>query len=269
MLVMRRDNRHIILLLLLICAFIMTACDTGGDDDAPPTRTEVVISQRLATLGPTPTPDPNQPVILPTATPTITPIPSPTNYVGVFLGELPAESDLLANDPPEQGNIQVIPEVVNPLICPAQLDPIFGTTWQSESRAVNGLRCPIQVAFGFQARVQFFENGVMYHNPETDEVWAIAPGGLVGTGAGWFVTQLPQVILTGISPPSGLFIPTGIIGTVWGGTTDIRETLGFATTLEQETPLNIQRFDGGTLILDVDVGQVFVILVDGTAFGPF
>lgn len=270
MLVIRSDNRRNFLIWLLLCAFIMTACDTGGDDNNPPTQTPVVISQRLATLGPTPTLDPNQPVFLPTATPTITPIPSPTNYVGVFLGELPAEADLLANNPPaESGNIQIIPQIVNPIICAAPLDPVFGTAWQSETRAVNGLGCPIQIAFGFDGQVQFFEDGVMYMRPETNEVWAIAPGGITGPGTSWFVSQLPQVILTGISPPSGLFVPTGIIGTVWGGTTDIRETLGFASTIGEDTPINIQRFDGGTLLLDVDAGQVFVLLVDGTAFGPF
>ena len=263
-------NHRANILILLIVTLLFSACTPS--DDSTPEPTSVVISRQLATLGPTPTPDPNQVIIQPTSTPTLTPIPSPTNYIGVFLGEIEPQDDLLSNEANSSSDagVVVLPDVeINPVICPEQADLVFGTAWEAEGRALNGLGCPIQVAFGFDARVQFFENGVMYLRPDTNEVWAISPGGLTGPGESWFVTRLPDIVLSGFDPPTGLQVPVGIIGAAWGGTTEIRQTLGFATTGEQETPINIQRFAGGTLLLDVDVGQVFALLVDGTTYGPF
>lgn len=254
------------IVILLGILGIVAACQP--DDGSTPVPTEVALVRRIATLAPTATLDPNAQRILPTSSPTITPIPSPTAYIGLFIGEVPSSDDILS--PRRSSGIGVEP--VDPdvqVACPLPIDPVFGTGWQSEGRAVNGLGCPIQEMFGFSAKVQIFEGGVMYLREPTGEVWAIAPGGLAILGRHWSVSQIPAVSPTGLEAPQGFYVPQGLLGAVWATVPAAREALGYASTEEQEVDVNIQRFDGGTLFLDVTTGQVFALLVNGNAFGPY
>lgn len=242
-----------------------------------PTTTAVPIVRQLATAQPTFTPNateqqatrvaafPTPTAIPPTPAPTITP------YVGVFLGEAPV-------DPLTQPELAVPLEVFftpDPLIsiledCEIPPDDDFGTSWENEPRALNGLRCPIQESFGFTGRVQVFENGVIYLNPQTNEVWGITQSTLFETGQYWYMEQPPEIPTANIQPPDpGLGVPEGLIGGVWMALPEMRITLGFATTPEQDIDVNLQRFEGGTLFYDATVGQVFALLVNGDAYGPY
>ncbi len=256
---------------------VLTGCDSGGSAaDAPTTPTEVARVRLLATVGPTETPDVTATTPpRPTSTPRPTIEASPTAYIGQFLGEAAPDNPLDSGDlPPIVLNPEIDP-ALNPLNCEILPDEVFGVNWTNEPRAFNGLRCPIQVSFGFDALQQFFESGVMYAREETSEVWAVNPGGLAVIGQHWSLTQPPineQAIVAatlGVEVPEGLALPEGILLGVWSSVPEARAALGFATTSLQAAPVNLQRFEGGTLLLDVEVGQVFVLLVDGTAYGPF
>jgi hypothetical protein len=128
--------------------------------------------------------------------------------------------------------------------------------------------CPLQERFGFDGNVQVFERGVMYHRVDTNEVWAIRPGNS-GTGKYWYVNQPAPMAMDGLIPPPGLRTPGASFGAAWLTNTEINTGIGYATTPEQAADLNIQRFDGGSLLLDVTVGQVFLLFDDGDAFGPY
>jgi hypothetical protein len=130
------------------------------------------------------------------------------------------------------------------------------------------MSCPIQEVSYFEGVVQFFETGVMYRNPVTFEVWAIAPGRLGDSGEFWSTGQIQEVI-PAVTAPDGMRVPQGSFGAIWATIPQVRESLGFAITREQTNLLKTQRFVGGTLLLDEVAGQTFVLTVEGDAYGPF
>ena len=115
------------------------------------------------------------------------------------------------------------------------------------------MNCPIQEVSYFEGMVQFFETGVMYFNPVTNEVWAIAPGRLGDTGEFWSTGQV-QEVSPAVPAPEGFSVPQGSFGAIWATIPQVRESLGFAITGEQTNLLKTQRFVGGTLLLDEVAG---------------
>lgn len=264
----------------LVIALVIIVVLAGCQPTVPPTaapQEQVIIVRPLATIAPTATPDPaRQP---PTAAPafigippTATPLPTPTAYIGVFLGET---QEQLGGEAVERQ----LPEFEAasgdaPLLCLAAPDTVFGTNWIEEDRVRTALRCPIQQSFGFEGRIQVFERGAIYWRVETGEMWAIAPGRLergdaVGVGQYWYVDVSPQFQPGSITAPEGLQIPSGNIGGVWASIPEVQQALGFAVADVQDIGVNLQRFEGGTLFLDVTVGQAFALLLNGDAFGPY
>jgi len=85
------------------------------------------------------------------------------------------------------------------------------------------------------------------------------------------------VAVVGVHGDAGFLLFTRTVSPVQTGASalavrvmaEVRDALGYATTAEQDIGVNLQRFEGGTLFKDVTVGQVFVLLVDGRAFGPY
>jgi hypothetical protein len=254
---------------------LVTACQALTTASTPTAEPQTPV-RRLATVAPTRTlsAEDQQATQAAQLTPTaIPPTPSPTAtpYVGVFLGEA---------EPPESGGffgpaeisgpgIRDLDELVLPQLCALPPDDLFGSGWIEERAALSGLRCPIQEQFGADGIVQVFENGVMYLRTDTLEVWAIQPGSLTERGRFWYVEQPPDLPPPGVSPPPGLRLPEGAFGSVWSIVPAAREALGYATTQAQPTGLNLQRFEGGTLFLDAGAGQVFALLINGDAFGPY
>lgn len=250
---------------------LLSACETVYvPPKTAPTFTPPPIIKQLATPAPTATLDSiallatqqanaPTPIRTPTHTPTITP------YIGVFLGEIVDELNI-----PNPANFFIPPTPINtiPLICGFEPDPVFGTRWQAEHR--NALKCPIQEKFGFIGRGQAFEGGAMYLRVETNEVWAIAPGSGTFSGLYWYEGQPNPSIVPGAGvAPAGRFVPTGYLGSVWASIPALQQALGLGLLPEGDSAVNVQRFDGGSLFLDVNAGQVFVLLLDGTAYGPY
>jgi hypothetical protein len=237
----------------------------------------VAIVRQLATVGPTATLSESdflatQAAQPPTRTPpSLINTATPTPYIGVFLGEEDFDPLAAAGDISPQEFLtlptEAQPQTI-PLICGFEQDPQFGTEWQDFFNLHQEMACPIQEVSSFEGRVQFFENGVMYFNPFTNDVWAIAPGEPGDPGEYWS-TGLVQEVSPSVIAPEGLRVPQGAFGAIWATIPQVREALGFAITEPQSNDLMTQRFVGGTLLLDVVAGQVFVLTVDGDAFGPF
>lgn len=255
----------------ILCVLMLSAA-CGALDTAAPTTTPETIAWQLATIGPTATLSQEDraatqaAALSPTAPPPTT-TPSPTPYVGIFLGE----ADISDYMPPQEQFIMPTPRSQPALqrVCALPISDIFETGWETSTAAVNGLRCPIQESFGFSGRVQIFEGGVMYLREETREVWAIAFGSFTSGGRFWYMENPPDLPNPQVNAPAGRRTPTGAFGSMWSIVPEARAALGFATTQSQSIDINLQRFEGGTLFRDMAVGQVFALLVDGSAFGPY
>lgn len=256
------------LLLLAACAPATPTAPAG-----PPT----VINKLLATVYISPTPNAAQAqatraAILPTATiPLPTPTDTSTPYIGVFLGEADAGDDgpaiNLTPQPPNPTAAEVTAAAPTPG-CAAPVEPSFGTKWNSSPEAAQRMGCAIQVAEQFRGVLQVFERGVMYWRGDTNEIWAIATTG-PSAGHYWYITNAPSAPEDNLTAPEGLRVPVRGFGSVWRTTGGVRDALGYARLDEQPGSMQTQRFDGGTLFLDATSGQVFVLLVDGRAFGPY
>lgn len=266
-------NHPRLLKFLPLLLILLAACQSGGSDPTP-TPSPVPIVWQLATVGPTPTLSDEQRQATrqsaqlfptnapPTQTPTITP------YIGQFLGEVDI-SDLNRPFSAETPFVRATqPSAVMPIVCAIPPSPVFGTNWERNSRALNSLRCPIQESFGYNGRVLIFERGVMYWRPETNEVWAITPTTPLATGKYWYIDQPLPISTQGRNAPEGLLIPEGTFGAAWLTVPQVTTSLGFAVTPDQAVDVNLQRFEGGTLFLDITSGQVFALLVNGDAIGP-
>jgi hypothetical protein len=86
------------------------------------------------------------------------------------------------------------------------------------------------------------------------------------------VAQAPPEQTWDVPVPEGLRLPTLGFGAVWRAVDGVRQTLGFARTDEQAASLTVQKFEGGTLLLDSSAGQVFALVgvgADGIAHGPY
>lgn len=242
---------------------VLTAC---GNQSAPTVQAPVVAVKQLATVQMPPTLSPVerqatfQALPRTPSPPPPSPTPTETAYVGVFLGEVSEENVVF--QPPE---ITALPDES---ACEIPIDSAFGDGWSSNPSIARRMGCPIQARFGFSGEVQVFEGGVMYRRPDLNAVWAVTPGSL-DPGQYWYVENPPVVTVEGIIPPDGLRLPTDVLGSVWLSNAEVRETLGYARTPNQVADINIQRFEGGSLLLDVTVGQVFVLLVNGDAYGPY
>lgn len=252
---------------LLIVLLILAACTPtpAPEPTAPP---EVLL---LATVPISPTPDATQieatrralPLATPTALASLTP--SPTPFVGVFLGRAPDEPGRQVLNQPIFGSGEVTP-TRDLRVCGIAIEISYEPAWRNNARVSDRLGCPIQAGFGFFGEVQIFERGAIYRQPETEALYAIVPAPTVGRF--WYVENPPEVVPVGV-PPAGRLAPDGDFGSMWQGVEGLRDELGWAITPPQEVAMGIQRMDGGTFLLDGSAGQVFALIVDGSAYGPF
>ncbi|PJF21045.1 MAG: hypothetical protein CUN56_13080, partial [Phototrophicales bacterium] len=210
----------------LMIIMILAACGTGTAQTTP-TDSPIVIIKRLATVAPTNTPSEAEMQMtqqavarVPTYTaPTITPTPTP--YIGVFIGEV---QDPLANEilDPRDFVIEPTPLPAVRLVCGIEVAPVFGDDWRQVSAAVNAMRCPIQESFGFRGRIQVFERGVMYHRIETNEIWAISQEDY------WYITDPAlEFSAAGVNVPAGFFPPEEVFAAVWATFPEIQEAVGY------------------------------------------
>jgi hypothetical protein len=200
-----------------------------------------------------------------------TAVPSPTPYIGVFMGDTAGSEDVPVFDqdrflPPAD----VLLATPLPLsVCQFQPDARFGTAWQGVSIVASTLNCAGEDAAAYDGAAQVFEGGVMIFIP-SGELWAIAPG--TPSGRYWYAPQAPAGDTAGISAPDGLRVPAFGFGALWVSGEGVRSALGFARTDEQGATIIVQRFIGGTLIHDADTAQTFALLenaASGVVYGPF
>lgn len=263
-----RVRVHIASCFLIMVTMLLVGCNPTP---AEPTAAPVVAVKQLVTVEIPPTLNAAERqatrLAMPTTptTPPPTPTPTETPYVGVFLGEAQPDSENVA---PIIESLPTESSLANATDCLIVPDTAFGQGWRSNPNVTRSLGCPIQERFGFAGDVQVFERGVMYRRSETNEVWAVRPGSLEA-GEYWYISQPPVVTAAGLVAPPGLRVPSDVFGAIWLSDNNISGGLGYAVTPEQVADLNIQRYEGGTLFLDVTVGQVFALLVNGDAFGPY
>lgn len=257
--------------LLLLLAAMLVACDALAQPT--PTATAIPINKAIATVYISPTPNAAQMAATlsastPTpAPPTATVQASPTSYIGVFIGQAQRAAGFAVIEQP----LFAPPPVGGPTAvaarCPTPIAEDYLLLWQTNRQISDAMGCPIQVGFGFFGQVQFFENGVMYYRPETREVWAMQPDDPSGEYV--FIEAPAEQATNTIEPIPGLSIPEGDFANAWLGIEGLFNRFGYALDTALRIALGAQRFDGGTMLLDANAGQIFVLLVDGTLLGPY
>jgi hypothetical protein len=265
------------LILIPACLWV-AACQPTGTPTVSVTLETPVEPKQLATVYMSPTPnaaemEATRLASRPTPTePLPTALPSATPYIGVFLGEadtgseeegLPIVNPALFGSAEESGFVLPTEVAVG---CPVQSDAQFGESWKADPAVVQAMGCPADTAIQFNGTFQLFERGVMYWRGDNGAIWAVAPG---TTGRFWFVANARPAEETPITAPEGLRVPTLGFGNVWRGVQGVQEALGFARTDEQPASFTMQAFQGGTLLLDGSSGQVFALVGNGTAYGPY
>lgn len=255
---------------LLLIVMVMIAGCGATSTPTPEAIVPAVMPKILATVYISPTPDAAQLEATRAAVPpTITQPPSvpttvPTAYVGVFLGEAevaevgPAMVPQMFNPPTEAPPITIAPT------CPAQADPLFGTRWAGEAALVQALGCPVELVSAYDGKLQVFERGVMYSRPG-GEVWAISPS----AETYWYVPVALPAPPNMVVPPAGLLAPSAEFLPAWQAAQGLSDALGFARLEAQDAAISTQRFQGGVLLADGSSGQVFLLLANGTAHGPY
>lgn len=270
------DDMHWRMSMWVLCLIGLAACATIApvQDSLP---TSAPISRVLATVYISPTPnitqvEATQQSFTPTPLPPTLPVQaSNTPYVGVFIGEVqrdegfaPITEPLFAsNDPQAQ-------PTADARRCAIPINGTYVPAWSDNAVVNRRMGCPIQGAFGFFGTVQIFEEGVMYHNPEVDAVWAISTQ--FDRGSFWYLENPPEIpadLDRSPLPQPPLRLPDGIFDRMWVAVDDVPGRLGFAQTEAQAIPLGAQRFENGTFLYDQSAGQVYALITDGTAYGPF
>ncbi len=269
--------RRAAMILLILSLTLIAACSSLNATPASDVATPVVQAKILATLYMSPTPDDQEREatrlairsVPPTPLPTHTP--APTAYVGVFVGESAGvDSNLPLLDTSRlEGTLSPNLPTLGAPGCAYPVDPIFGTTWTTNTPAVSDLGCAGEPSSSYVGTQQIFEHGVMYWIP-SGEIWAVAPSGGID-GKFWYVEQAPPDQGWTVPVPEGLQMPEQGFGAVWRAVDGVRQTLGFARVSEQSASLAIQRFDSGALIRDETAGQTFILVGrdSGSAYGPY
>lgn len=269
----RLRTRQSPVIFALVYSLLWLVTLAGCNSETPivnPTLTPPAVMPKLiATVYISPTPNTEQIAATRAAsTATATSIPilptaSSTAYIGVFLGEVEVDDSAPALNPALGLPTEVIPATVI-AACPNPPDPLFGTRWSADPVVSAALGCPIELVSSITGALQIFERGVMYWRPN-GEIWAIA----TAQQKYWYVPSAPSVPPGEILAPEGLIAPSQGFGAVWRGIPGVQDALGFARIAEQNGTVSTQKFQNGTLLADGSSGQIFVLLADGRALGPY
>lgn len=269
------------LLCFNLLLFIFLAACTGQINDA--TATSAPTVKLLATVYTSPTPNQEEAAATRAAVsvtpvpPSPTIIPTETPYIGIFIGAAEQEQGFVEITSPLFGPNSVNPDTVVRIqqptadanLCPLAIEAPYLTAWRTNFIVNQRMGCPIQSGFGFFGNVQVFENGVMYHYPELNAVWAIRPLLEGNRGRFDYLENPPEGSTIGLQAPAGLFVPGDVFGNMWLAVSGLRTEMGFARTESQETPMGLQRFANGTFLHDALAGQVYALVIDGTVLGPY
>jgi hypothetical protein len=269
-------KRYLLRVASLCLVLLLVAC-APTETAAPDLLANIEQVKLLATVELSPTPDDAQREAtravqaLQPPTPFATPLPSPTAYIGVFLGEA---GDTGAPQPEFDTarfvtTVPLTAATVTAAACAIQPDTRYGSAWGGVPAIAASIGCAGETAADYPGTTQLFEQGLMLFIP-SGEIWALAPS--IPSGRYWYVVEAPPGDANAFSAPEGLRLPAQGFGAVWGTNVNIRDTLGFARTDEASATLIVQRFVGGTLIQDASIQQTFVLLAGGDSgvlYGPF
>lgn len=263
--------------ILVLCALLLIAACAPASNAVPTAPNPANDSKQIATLYISPTPnDADRAATRSASRPTAPPVliatvpPTPTVYIGVFMGDAAAgSSGVPIVDPSRYEGTRVqVPTMSAMLPCPIAVDVNFGVVWASDTSVMRSIGCPGEPATPYDGASQLFERGTMYSLP-TNEFWAIAPAS--PRGQFWYFEVPPPDLPfpQNVVVPDGLRAPQGGFGTVWKAFADLREGIGFATFDQIETDMLYQRFDNGALLLDESSALVWVLVRGGDAYGPY
>lgn len=253
----------------ILCGLLLAGCGVlpiGGTPTAPPLNPAAQPKQ-LATVAASATPDDaarqaTRLAASPTPDPFATdvPTPTPTVYVGLFLGDSAAGAPAIGSG---FGGTATA-TVVQRCSVPPDLET-FGTAWQDSAVVSRQLGCPVEGTVPFRGVAQTFENGGMYLQPG-GQLWAIQSG---LPGQYWVLQNAPGGDIPDVNAPPSELPPAPEFSVMWAGVDGVREGLGFAQFEAVEASIAYQRFEGGTLLWDGDSGQTFALLLGNQAYGPF
>jgi len=283
--------RHRLLAVAALLALGLAACDPAAPGPQSPT---LLAPRQLATVIISPTPVrtlvvPPTPTPVPSATrtpvpPTLTP--SPTPYVGVFLGDgsapliLPTASlaalvEITLQPPTPLGGvpqptyaIATMPGAapVSSGPCGAGIGAALAAAIAASPEAGAALGCPLGPAETIFMAYQPFEQGMMFWW-STGEIQALSIQPVSGVSRPfWRVADQWQEGMPQDDPsmtvPAGLLQPIRGFGLAWRTNAQIRSALGWAVSGESGYTGTLQRFSGGAAFTAPD-GGVYVLIGDG------
>jgi hypothetical protein len=290
---LRRVMRPLYRFALLSAALLtLASCTTGAptpDLDGPILTGFDSLRKSLATVPPTSTLDAaqiqatlqNQPPTQTLPPPTFTP--TPTTFVGVFMGDgtfaagnFAPVGTRYAPQAVAQNSIPINPvpnPIQNPVLaptnpgvivppasgqvtlanCAAQPAAPFGKA-VSNPTILQQIGCPISDPFTLQLVVQPFEHGYMIWR-DTKEIYVVST---TATSSGapsdsfWRVADTWNDTIpasdASIQAPGGKLQPVRGFGFVWRSNANVRNVLGWATANEQPFQATWQNFDRGWMM---------------------
>ncbi|MEN9937650.1 MAG: hypothetical protein RLZZ387_4229 [Chloroflexota bacterium] len=250
------------------------AADTGGVASPAPTIEAVQPTEPpLAAETPTPTPEPSaEPTAEVTASPTrLTATPTRPRPTATATPSATQTATASPTQPTATATATgTLAAGVTPTACPVQLVGGFGTLWTQNDIIQQRLGCPTRPEIGGEIAEQPFERGSMYYFGPLEQIYM-----LIGFETGTW-RLFPQSDLIGLPTPtpapdpgSGMSVPIGGFGLVWGTFPEVREALGLGTLAEAGPVAGArQPFERGTMIWS-ETGlrrgkSIYVLYSDGT-----
>lgn len=299
-------TRFLFLFAALLCLAACAAPPAPDPDGAVLIGFEA-LPKSLATVVLTETPDPG---IAQTATraalPTTIPLPptftpTPTPYLGVFMGNLTPEPGVVYYPPGayrhpgnSSASVGVIPfNSGNPgvgvpvMTTPGAAIPTFAAGVSGGGSAAAGcsqppvppfvnaannatvqsrIGCPAGGAFTTRLVTQPFQGGVMFWR-DTREIYVLSTAAVAGQGIDiyWRMNDAWNEGMPAddpaFIPPAGFLQPVRGFGFVWRNNQGIRDRLGWALGGEQPYDATLQPFERGFMITGID-GRIWALVAN-------
>lgn len=277
-------------LLVLVGLLLLAAACSPAVPTAPPEN--IIAPRQLATVDITATPVQTL-VVPPTSTampsPTRTPIPptlppSPTAYVGIFMGDGSAplvqatqpvalvEATLLAPTPlggiPTAAFASATPPgsfglpVASGGTCIGEIAPVFSGAYNGDTGVQTAVGCPVSPPETIAMAEQAFERGTMFWWANR-EIYALAREPFNGTpNTFWKLADTWQEGMPQDDPsmtgPEGQMQPIRGFGLAWRTSDQVRSALGWAVSPEAGYTGTFQRFERG-VIFTTQGGSVYAL----------
>ncbi len=258
------------LFLSFLLLFGVTACGVLSPD---PTLTPIIVTatSRFVVVTNTPTPEAS-PVLAPTLVssgveatvgpPTLT----PTTIITMTPTFTPTPTDTpVTPGVPAFQPVGVIGGTgAGAVTCASQPSGGFATIYNSDSALAAQLSCPIDAPVVVSAAYQPFERGLM--------IWVsqVGTSGQPGIYVLYTNNTYSRFIdtwrdgvdpsSTGQEPPDGYFEPVRGFGKVWRESGGVRDSLGWATSLEIGGSGTVQVFERGEMVYISQTGQTYIVI---------